>query len=84
MFIVTYSSLSNSREWREMERRGQKEEETNTPRYYFLFVFSFAPSPISECLEPTSSTVGLRKDREFWYLLYLNGVIKSKIKSRMT
>ena len=71
MFIVTYSSLSNSREWREMESEGQKGEERNTPRYYFLFIFSFAPSPVYECLEPTRSTVSLRKDREFWYLLYL-------------
>ena len=54
-----------------MERGGKKGEETNTPRYYFLFVFSFAPSPISECFEPTRCTVGLKKDREFGYLLYL-------------
>ena len=54
-----------------MERGGKKGEETNSPRYYFLFVFSFAPSPISECLEPTRCTVGLKKDREFGYLLYL-------------
>ena len=54
-----------------MERGGKKGEETNTPRYNFHFVFSFAPSPISECLEPTRCTVGLKKDREFGYLLYL-------------
>ena len=71
LFRVTYSSLSNSREWREMERGGKKGEETNTSRYNFHFVFSFAPSPISECLEPTRCTVGLKKDREFGYLLYL-------------